>query len=130
MKRRMKVVVAAALYFSAQTALAGEAVPQEGRGIEAVARVFVLAEHLFGADIVLNSTTEPPWSEAILLERGNEFFLKRRSGTRCTYDFAQANVDPTNRHEMVADMSRPLRSIAFDRLSIETETRFSDPYKL
>jgi hypothetical protein len=119
-----------------RAALAGEAVPEEGRGMEAIARVFALAEHIRDVEIVLNKTAELPWSEAILLHHWTspkgrstttQWYLKQRPGTTCTYDLAQAHVDPTNRQEMVVDMSQSVRSIAFDRLSTESETRFSYP---
>jgi hypothetical protein len=106
-----------------RAALAGEAVPEAGRGMEAVARVFALIEHFYNGRIILNETAEPPWGEAILLSHDGRTaaHLTRRPGTTCTYDLESAKVD----REGVVDTSRPvlLRSIAFDRLSLETETK-------
>src|SRR5262245_58003156 len=62
-----------------------------------------------------------PMCEAIILRRGDQFYLKLRPGTDCTFDLAGTEPDPTNRQERVADMSQPLQSIAFDRLSGEME---------
>jgi hypothetical protein len=106
-----------------RAALAGEAVPEAGRGMEAIARVFALIEHFYDGRIFLNETAEPPWSEAILLSHDGRTaaHLTRRLGTTCTYDLESAKVD----REGAVDTSRPVlfRSIAFDRLSLETETK-------
>src|SRR5262249_24286784 len=58
-----------------------------------------------------------PTCEAIILRRGDQFYVKLRPGTVCTSDLAGRDPDQTNRQEGVADMSQPLQSIAFDRLS-------------
>jgi hypothetical protein len=108
-----------------RAAFAGQPVPNEGRGMEAIARIFGLVWGYGDQNILVNTTADPPWSEAILQEQGEEFYIKLRPETKCTYDIARAHPESPGSDEMTVNMDRPIASIAFDRLSDEFETRLT-----
>jgi len=98
-------------------------VPPAGRGMEAVARLFVIAYHLPGpVDIELNSTAEPPWSEARLKSPRADLFISRREDADCQYDLGRTIVEKQNGEETIG-IGEHIASITFSRLSGEIETR-------
>jgi hypothetical protein len=126
------IAVFAAAYFSIQAVWLDEHVPPEGRGMDAVARVFVLAYHLVDKpQVAINRTSDPPWSEALLSGgRTIDLLIKKRAGTLCTYDIGRAIVGRDN-SGMTVDMDgAPIRAIAFDWLSTEitVTTERSGPF--
>jgi hypothetical protein len=116
------------LCLGGHAALAGDAVPEAGRGMEAVGLVFSYYLEIFGGRVVLNDTAEPPWSEAVLLSGDGKTALHvtLRPGTVCTYDLARVRID--RRGEVDLSQPVPLGFIAFDRLSDETRTRAYQPF--
>lgn len=122
------IAVSAAAYFSTQASSVAGSVPPEARGMQAVARVFVLTYDLHHPNITLNDSSDPPWSEALLNGGPTiDLLIKKRAGTPCTYDIGRAIIGHDSGGDTV-DMEAPIKAIAFDRLSAEIETSWISHY--
>jgi hypothetical protein len=107
------------------TAFADE-LPPEGRGMDAVARVFAAEYPVWirpGGRIEVYLDADPPWSGARIVNpdlKDKTFYLEARGDAECHYDLDWGT--PDGKGERVA-------SIAFSLLSreIETHSRQFDP---
>jgi hypothetical protein len=103
---------------------AADEVPAAGKGMEAVARLFVRAYRLDSArdtEIGLNDTASPSFSEARIQSGNDDFLLRRNAKVPCEFDLADTVV---GKNETVS-MGKRVASIWFNKLSGETETTFS-----
>ena len=93
-------------------AVAGEVAP-EGKGVEAVAIIFA-AKYTGGVGLIeINSTADPPWSEARIISRTRgTFYIQARGDAECHYDITGSGT-------RYPDLRSA--SIAFGLLSGETE---------
>lgn len=126
MPRPIVIVGLLAALLCMGTASADE-VPAAGKGLEAVARVFVLRFRLNSGqhtEIALNDTADPPWSEARIKSGGEDFLLQRNAKVQCEFDLADTVVGKDG----TISMGKPIASIWFNKLSGETETTFQPPY--
>jgi hypothetical protein len=98
--------------------------PVEAQGMEAVARVFLLAYRLAGMNIniELNEIAQPPWSEARIKAGRDDWFLESRGDPQCHYDLGDTVVEKQNGIETIGIGKERFASVAFGLLSPEIET--------
>jgi hypothetical protein len=121
--RKLMLGTVAALVLATGPALAAAAaaadeIPAAGKGLEAVAMVFAFAYLGSEYDIELNSSADPPWTEARLSNKKNDLYLRRNKDDPCRFDLGfiitGESDDPMGKH---------IASIRFNKLSGEIETR-------
>jgi hypothetical protein len=105
------------------TAAFADPVSPEGRGMEAVARVFAFKYRLCCGGIQVNDTANPPWSQARIITNDATWYIEGRGDKECHYDLTKVTGGGQQ-----ATKEERAGFIAFGLLSGEMETKTERPF--